>query len=170
MGMRTLKFTILFAVLLAAPAIADDNIADCEIVVQQPVSQSGTAQDLQDAPPAMIATYLPAENFIFSVFDAKPGHIKTAQGKDILALMCVRSAVLPTQFDLKLIKTGVPLFLSQNFDAVDSDFMAIQKTNGAYTYDYSGPELSDEDSAAMQSMISTLNAALDLKQTQEQKQ
>ncbi|MEE9272022.1 MAG: hypothetical protein V3U57_01935 [Robiginitomaculum sp.] len=148
-----LGFSVLFCnALFGISALADDNIANCEIVIMKKI----TPDEIQNSAP-LIATYMPAEDFIFSVFDAKLGHLKTVYGSPIRALMCTRSNVLPTEFDIKLIKTGVPLFLSQNFDSKDSAFMAIQKNDGEFTYDYSGPDLNKDEKNILKAQFIALN-------------
>ncbi len=154
--MKYILPSLLLAVLLSPAAIADDNIANCEIVVQRPIAMTN-AEALEekanaeedsrktDSQGAQIATFLPAADFIFSVFDAKTGHLTEIDGQPIRAVMCVRSSVIPTEFDLKIIRTGLPFYLSPDFDAKDSALMAIHSADGSFVYDYVGPDLSKDD-------------------------
>jgi len=113
--MKRIIYLLALTAFTSAPAQADDNIAACEVVVQQPI-----APDSDGVNYPSIATFIPAAGFIFSVFDAEPGHMTSIKDKPIKALMCTRSNVVPTEFDLKLIRTDIPLYLSQNFDSPDS--------------------------------------------------
>jgi hypothetical protein len=145
---------VLLAGLVSIPALADDNIANCEIVVQQSV-ESDAAEDS-----AQIATFMPAGDFIFSVFGAKP-HMTEVDGKPIRAVMCKRSSLVPSEFDLKMIRTGIPLYLSQDFDAKDSALMSISKTDKGYAYDYAGPDMSADALELLKLRMKALNDAKD---------
>lgn len=147
---------LLIATASAMPAFADDNIANCEIVVQQPVLENDTGAE---AP--MIATFLPAGDFVFSVFDGEDGHLQEVDGKIIRALMCVRTNLIPTEFDVKLAGTGVPLYLSQDFDSKQSALMSVYKKGENYVYDYTGPDLSGDDKDIIKLRLEALNNAQD---------
>ncbi len=64
---------------------------------------------------------------------------------------------MPTEFDLKMIRTGIPLHLSQNFDSPDSSLLSIRKQDGAYTHTYNGPSLSTEDVEVLKLRLEKLN-------------
>ncbi len=143
---------VFLAILFSLQAFAGDNIADCEIVVQQAiVSVEGT-----DKAP-MMATFLPAEDFIFSVYDTAPGFLRDVNGKKIKAVMCTRTNIIPTEFDAKLIKTHIPFFLSTNFDSPNSPFLTFAKNQTGYSYDYSGPDLTPGEKQKIEAFIQTLN-------------
>ena len=145
--------------LFSAPALADDNIAACEIVFMRPIIDP--SQNPMDEPmPAdtpMVAQFLPAGEFIFSVFDETTAVLTEIDGQKIQAVMCTRSSVMPTEFDLKMIRTGIPLHLSQNFDSPDSSLLSIRKQDGVYTHTYNGPELSAEDLEVLKLRLEKLN-------------
>lgn len=142
---------------IQSPAYADDNIAACEIVVQKPVlpPEEQKESDTETAP--MIATFIPAEDFVFSVFDGEDGHLTEVEGNPIQALMCTRKSLIPTEFDLRLIETRIPLYLSQNFDSKDSDLMAVYFKDGKYEYQYSGNELSEDNLEILDVRMTALN-------------
>lgn len=169
-----------FTTLINAPAFADDNIAACEIVLMAPVlspeidaeAEAETEADpatggeeetleavfeAQPEPRPMIATFLPADKFVFSVFDNEPGHLSEVDGAPIRALMCTRTNVLPTEFDEKIIRTNISLHLSQNFDSPDSALLSIRTKDGKYDYEYAGPDLSAEDKTSLKSYLKRLN-------------
>jgi len=173
-----LKFLLplmLPVLLFVTPALADDNIANCEIVVQQAIEvdivQEGEGNDTNakegakedtDAKKgikesAQIATFLPAADFIFSVFDAEEGHITEIDDKPIRAVMCVRPSVIPTEFDFKIIRTGIPFYLSPNFDANDSALLAINAIDSGFVYNYVGPDLSKDDTELLNLRMKLLN-------------
>lgn len=176
--MKTLLNTIAVISLLSGAismnALADDNIAACEIVVQQPVispdekkeeesvDKKGEETDkimesVAEATP-MIATFIPAEDFIYSVFDGEDGHISEVDGHPIQALMCKRRYLIPTEFDLRLIETHIPLYLSQDFDSADSDLMAVYFKKDKYHYQYSGKDLSEDSLQILDVRMTTLNS------------
>ncbi len=138
---------------MSAPAMADDNIAACEIVVMRPV----IANEASEADTPMVARFYPAEEFIFSVFASDTGPIREVDGQPIRAVMCTRNNVIPTEFDLKIIRTDIPLHLSQNFDSPDSSLMSIRKQDGVYIYTYAGAELSTEDMEVLKIRLDKLN-------------
>ncbi len=142
--------------LIGLPAFADDNIANCEIVVQKEIKWEKEAETGAEKIP-LIAEFLPAFDFIFSVFDDEPGHLTMVDGRPIKALMCTRTHLVPTRFDELLIKTGIPFYVSPNFDAPDSALMAISKVDDVYVHDYLGPPLSAEDADILTARLEALN-------------
>lgn len=139
-------------------ALADDNIAACEIVVQQPVISPEEEKETDTEATPMISTFFPADDFVYSVFDSTDGHLTEVDGHPIQAVMCKRRYLIPTEFDLRLIVTQIPLYLSQEFDSSDSDLMAVYFKEGKYEYRYSGSDLSDDSLEIMDIRIKTLNA------------
>lgn len=165
---KSLLASFLITGTISFKASADDNIAACEIVVQQPVispdeekseDQSNNSSEAADASSGspMIATFIPADDFVFSVFDSEEGHLKEIDGKPIQALMCKRSYLVPTEFDLRLIETHIPLYLSQDFDSKDSDLMAVFFKDDKYHYQYSGHELSEDNVKILELRMDKLN-------------
>jgi len=148
---------ILPIILFGVPALADDNIANCEIVVQQAIEADPEQEGKQIEGSAQIATFLPAADFIFSVFDAEEGHITEIDDKPIRAVMCVRSSVIPTEFDFKIIRTEVPFYLSPDFDAKNSALLGVSKSKDGYVYDYVGPDLPDDDIDLLKLRMKLLN-------------
>ncbi len=145
---------------------ADDNIAACEIVIMQAVTDPDEKEtdamqtELTEQSVPMMATFLPADDFIYSVFGGKNGHLTEVDGKPIRAIMCTRSSVIPTEFDEKLIQTGIPLHLSQNFDSPDSALMSINKQDGKFVHNYSGDPLSADDKEMLQLRLKHVNTAI----------
>ena len=150
---KFLLSALLLNVFMSTHASADDNIANCEIVVQQPINADAEKNSAQ------IATFLPAGNFIFSVFNANSEHLTEIDGKPIRAVMCTRNSVVPSEFDLKVIRTGIPLYLSPNFDAKESPFLGISKLDGKYVYDYIGSDLSKDELELLTIRMKALNDA-----------
>jgi hypothetical protein len=161
--------------LSAGSAVAEDNIAACEIVVQQPVQypeekQTDVEEKSEDTSEetnetveeenavTLIATFIPAEDFIASVFDEEPGHIDEINGQPIQALMCERRYMVPTEYDLRLIQTKIPLYLSQDFDSTKSDLMSVFFKDDTYQYVYSGAELDKDAMEIMYDRLFVLNS------------
>jgi len=152
--MRTLVLLFTAMAMFNAPVFADDNIANCEVVVEK----IGNPNDVVEGELAVMDfDFLPADDFIYSVFKPDSDPIKQIDGNVIRGLMCTRSNVVPTEFDLKLIKTGVPLYLSQNFDSTDSSLMSISGHEGKYTYMYDGPDLPKDEQDMLELRLQTLN-------------
>ncbi len=151
------KIVLLFVGMTAlnAPAFADDNVANCEVVVEK---IGNPIEVIEGEPAVMVFDFVPADKFIFSVFKPEAEPISRIDGNVIRGLMCTRTSVLPTEFDMKLIRTGVPFYLSQNFDAPDSSLMAINGNQDGYTYTYNGPDLSGEDQDVLDLRMKSLNA------------
>jgi len=143
---------ILLCICVSAPAFADDNIANCEVVVQMPIDPDAAGETGEADGTAQIATFLPAGD--------KP-HMAEIDGKPIRAVMCTRSSVVPSEFDLKMIRTGIPLYLSSDFDSTDSAFLSINKVEDGYTYSYAGPDLSVDDLDLLELRMKALNDAED---------
>ncbi|PHR92952.1 MAG: hypothetical protein COA69_06430 [Robiginitomaculum sp.] len=137
-------------------AFADDMSA-CEIVLMRSLSVSETQASTGSEQEPVLASFLPADKFVFSVFDAQPGHLEEVDGKPIRALMCTRAHVIPTEFDVKLIRTDIPFHISQDYDSAQSGLLSIRKENGHYVHTYSGPELSDDDKAVLKLRMNKLN-------------
>jgi hypothetical protein len=173
MKIRYLGLISLALISVGTNALADDNIAACEVVLKQQIlpederTSDPASDEVQDAP--MIATFVPAEDFVFSVFDGEPGHLKAIDGKPIQAVMCRRNYIIPTEFDLRMIETGIPLYLSQNFDSADSDLMAVFLNEGQYQYQYSGADLSPDNLEILETRMATLNAKLEDMQVEKEK-
>jgi hypothetical protein len=83
------------------------------------------------------------------------------EGKPIRAVMCTRTSVVPSEFDLELIRTGIPFYLSPDFDSQDSAFLGVRKTEDGYAYSYAGPDLSEDDTNLLELRIKALNNAED---------
>ena len=92
-----------------------------------------------------VASFHPAINFIESIYNEDKKIIRTINGFKIRALMCRRMNVVPKRIDYPILKSGIPLILSQNFDSSTSGITKIYYKNGKFNYTYSGPDLSDID-------------------------
>lgn len=150
--------TLVLSMCVSVPVFADDNIANCEVVVQIPLDPNFADKDAANKAEeaAQIATFLPAGDFIFSVFGSKP-HMTEIEGKPIRAVMCTRTSVVPSEFDLKIIRTGIPFYLSPDFDSTDSAFLGVNKTEDGYAYSYAGPDLSVGDTYLIKLRMKALN-------------
>lgn len=138
-----------------APVAADEQIDNCEIVVQvQTKTEQGSDDSVEET--VQSARFLPADAFIFSVFGAKP-HLTEIDGQPIRAVLCTRTSLVPSEFDLKMIRTGIPFYLSFEFDRKDSPYLGINKTDKGYSYNYAGPNLSASDAYLLKLRMKALN-------------
>ncbi|PHR57201.1 MAG: hypothetical protein COA43_12505 [Robiginitomaculum sp.] len=145
--------------LIAPQAFAQQNMMDCEIVVMAPIENISKDGVKDKGPVPIMATFMPANKFIFSVLDAKQGHLEAVGGYPIRALMCTRENVVPTQLDMKFVRTGIPLHLSQDFDSHKSALLSIRKLGGKYVHEYSGAKLSVANEEILQRRLRALNKA-----------
>ncbi len=150
--------------LIAAPHAIADNIANCEIVLME------TIEDESGKGHAQIASYRPAADFIASVYSRDSEVINDIDGLKIRALLCSRQDVIITDSDFKILATGVPFVLSQNFDSTDSDLLTYFFQDGHFQYIHKGADLPEktrgvltarmEDFNSREDEIAALNAAL----------
>lgn len=136
---------------LASPSFAD-NIADCEIVLLH------TVEDETGRGGAQVASYGPADDFLDSVYNDGLEAIKDVGGVPIQAVMCKRIDIVPTEFDFKILRTGIPLFLSQSFDSQNSDLISLFFKEGQFRQTYTGPGLTDETRELIESRLANFNS------------
>lgn len=137
--------------LLAPTAMADDNIAACEIIVLRDIEGDANEGSIQ------VASYHPAVDFIASVYDEEDGHMTKANDLAIRGLICVRDSVIPTLRDFPIIATGVPFSISQNFDSTTSGLMTVYFKDGTFQHQYSGPDLSAQEQATLSDTVEVFN-------------
>ncbi len=127
----------------AMPAAAQSS--DCEIVLM-PIG--GSASDGQ---------FSEAAQFFESVYDAVPGHMETLADMPVRAILCRRDNLVPTMRDLPLLKTGLPLSLSQDFDSTTSGLLTLYDAGPDFKAEYSGPELSADDKKTLRDTLEIFN-------------
>jgi len=98
-----------------------------------------------------------AAQFFESVYDEIPGHIETLAGLPVRAIICRRDNLVPTMRDLPLLKTGLPLSLSQDFDSTTSGLLTLYDAGTDFKAEYSGPELSPEDRKSLGDTLEIFN-------------
>jgi len=126
-----------------APAFAQSS--DCEIVL---MPAGGTAADGQ---------FADAAEFLDSVYDDEEGHMTTLGDLPLRAVMCRRDNLIPTMRDLPLLKTGLPLSLSQDFDSNTSGLLTLYDAGADFKAEYSGPNLSPEDEKRLRDTLEIFN-------------
>jgi|GEM_PF-1151231 len=121
-----------------SPPAAADNVAGCEIVLKEKISDEkidGTAE---------VASFRPAGDFIESVYDDDIELIRKVDDAPIRAVMCKRQSIVPSMRDYPIAATGIPFILSQNFDADDTGVLTGFFKGGEFQYNYIGPDLTEE--------------------------
>ena len=142
----TLTLRLIFTVLFLGFAIsASAQSSECEIVL---MAEGGTTADGQFANAAI---------FLESVYDAEDGHLKTNEGFPIRAVICQRQDLIPTMRDLPILKTGLPLSLSQDFDSKTSGLLTLYDAGDDFKAEYSGPELSPQEEDKLRSTLEIFN-------------
>ena len=138
----------LTALLALAPATAlAGNIANCEVVIMEYIEdESGGGMD--------IASFRDAGAFLAGVYDDEPEVVLEEGGYPIRALMCTRKDLMPDEDDYRILATGVPFAVSQNFDSTESDSLTIFFRDGAFEYKYASAAPMDD------AMQETLEARL----------
>lgn len=156
--MRPLTFAanlLSLSLLMAAPQASADNIADCEVVLIE------TIEDESGNGSAQIASYRPAADFIGSVYNNEQDVIMELDGLAIRALLCRRRNVIITQTDFKLLATGVPFILSQNFDSSESDLLTYFFKDGKFQYTHKGRKLSNDSLKTLDAHMADFNSRED---------
>ena len=103
------------------------------------------------------AKFHDAGKFVDSVYDGEKGFQTKIDGSAILAVMCTRKSLLPTLRDLPLIKTGLPLSLSQDFDSPKSGLLTLYDDGTAYKADYTGPDDLAPNAKKLDSVMEIIN-------------
>lgn len=138
--------TRLLAALLASaiPCLAQaGNVAECEVVIMTNVEdESGGSMQ--------IASFRPAGDFLLGVYDDEVELTRHIEDEPIRALMCVRNDLLPDEDDYKILATGVPFAVSQDFDSNESDSLTIFFQDGEFRYKYASAQPMPE---AMQDIL-----------------
>jgi len=138
-----MRFVLFLTLIFISPLSYADNIADCEVVIMEKYKPEDNKQLVE------VASFHPAINFIESIYNEDKKIIRTINGFKIRAVMCKRMNVIPRKIDFPILKSGIPLMLSQNFDSSTSGITKVYYKNGKFNYSYSGPDLSDLDKEKM---------------------
>lgn len=142
----TLILRFIFSVSLLGFAIsASAQSSECEIVL---MPEGGRTADGQFANAAV---------FLESVYDAEDDHLKISDGLPIRAVMCQRQDLIPTMRDLPILKTGLPLSLSQDFDSKTSGLLTLYDAGDDFKAEYSGPKLSPQEEDKLRSTLEIFN-------------
>ena len=149
--MKIYGFTLM-AALAFSPAAWAGNVAHCEVLLIQTVTDDASTGSFQ------ISSYRPAANFIASVHDDDPAYQTEIDGLKIKALLCRRNAIVPSEEDYPMMATGIPFVLSQDFDRADTDSLTIFWKDGAFDYVYKGHPLSDEAQNSLDARLSNFSA------------
>ena len=142
-----LKIGIICALLavfvLPVSAAAQDSA--CEIALMPIEGRSADAQ------------FADAGAFLDSVYDGRDGHLKTLAGMPVRAVLCRRDDLIPTMRDLPVLKTGMPLSLSQDFDSTTSGLLTLYDAGADFKAEYSGPPLSPEQQKRLRDTLEIFN-------------
>lgn len=152
MNFRALTASLLPLAFCLSPSAQASNIADCEIVLLEFIA------DETGRGGANVASYRPAYDFMESVYNDEVETLYEIDGLNIQAVMCKRSDVIPIKSDFKIMATGIPFFLSQNFEIQDSDLITYYFKEGEFRYDYKGSGLDEETQARLTEQIAAFNA------------
>ncbi len=136
--------------LLPSAAFAG-NIAQCEVVLLE------TIEDESGRGGAQVASYRPAGEFMASVYDDDVETLYKIDGLSIQAVMCQRADIIPSDTDAKIIATGIPFFLTQSFEAQETDLVSVFFKDGKFRYSYKGPGLSEETQELLEARLVSLN-------------
>ncbi len=133
---------------LALPVSAQaGNIASCEVVIMDYIEdESGGGLE--------VASFRPAGDFLLGVYDEDTELSLTIEDRPIRALMCERNDLVPDEDDYKILATGIPFALSQDFDTNESDSLTLYFQDGAFRYKYASAYPMSEE------MQTTLEARL----------
>lgn len=96
-----------------------------------------------------VPSYAKADSVIEDIYAGTEEKPRRYAGQNIKAIACTRVDIIPTLRDLPLIKTGLPLALSTDFDAPGAVLLLIKDDGKAYIAESSGQAL---DAAAQKSL------------------
>jgi len=146
---------------IAAPHAVADNIADCEIVLMETI-ETDAVEDESGNGSIQVASYRPAADFIASAYSDEEETISDIDGLAIRALLCSRKDIIISETDFKLLATGIPFVLSQNFDNTESDLMTYFFKDGTFQYSHKGKDLSEEKLLALTARLDDFNEREDV--------
>lgn len=147
------RFALILPLMIAAfapPALAG-NIANCEVILMEPMIKDGEDTG------AKFASFRPAAEFLSSVYDGEEGHATQLDEYDIRGVMCKRREIIPTLRDFPILATGIPFSVSENFDAVDSNLMTLYFKDDEFRYSYSGAELTQKELSDLTDVMEIFN-------------
>lgn len=149
--MKLRAFFLLGTLILSAPLAAADNIAACEVLIAERIEDEATGGS------ALISSYRPAGEFMSTVYDDEPGHLREIDGHNIRAVLCERKSAVPSLRDYPILETGIPLSLSQNFDSARSDVVIIRFKDGEFRASYTGPGLTAQTQDELDDVLEVFN-------------
>ena len=132
------NFALFVSVALSSLSFAQTNEA-CELVAMQNIVINDVLTD------TIVPSFHEAKDFIDSVYDDVEGHLKHVDGHAIRGVMCQRETVVPTLRDFEILKTGIPLSISNSFDQEGVSQLSLYYTEGRFRYEHSGWDLSEEE-------------------------
>lgn len=156
--MKKILSTAALIFLTAAPAFAE-NIAKCDVAVEATL----THEDETEIEGAKMMTYMPATDFMISIYDEQPGHMTEIDGQPIVTVLCERKTIIPSLRDFTILETGLPLALAQDFDSAESGIMILYFKDGKFIADHDGPALSEKEEAQLKDRLDIFNLQMELK-------
>ncbi len=114
---------------------------------------------LEDGKPtgAVMQSFAPAAEVIASVYDSEDGRVEDIDGRRIQAILCERRNVIPTLRDFPILKAGIPLALSTDFEAADSRSVTVFFKDGEFHHVYKGAELTEDEQAKLDDAMEVFN-------------
>ena len=143
--MMKMRLYLMSVLIWGVSASASAQSSNCEIVL---IPLGGSAAE---------GTFADAEGFLDSVYDGEEGHLSSVADISIRAVMCERDTLVPTMRDLPILKTGLPLSLSQDFDSNTSGLLTLYDAGKDFKAEYSGPKLSEDDEKELRSTLEIFN-------------
>jgi len=146
--MRLFTTALLSLGLISVTAIAQAQTSKCELVTMETIN---TAESIG------AAQFHDGTDFIERLYAGEDISDKTINGTPIRAILCQREDLLPTMRDLPLIKTGLPLSLSQDFDSPNSGLLMVMDNGTDYVAEYSGSENKSPDAEKLKDVMEIFN-------------
>lgn len=140
--LKCLAPALVFTVLAEGAAA---QTADCELLL---MPAGGTKTDAQ---------FVNANEFLDSVYDDQRDHRLSIGALAVRAVMCQRADVVPSMRDFPILKTGLSLALSDNFDDQSGRLLTIYDAGNEFKAEYSGPKLSQETEARLRDTLEIFN-------------
>ena len=142
------KYVLISLASFFSYASAQAQTSNCELVTMETISAAESIG---------AAKFHDASDFIARLYKGEDTLDKTVNGQPVRAVLCQRDSLLPTLRDLPLIKTGLPLSLSQDFDSPNSGLLMIMDTGESYAAEYTGKPEQGPDPKKLKDVMEIFN-------------
>ena len=145
------KLLVILMILAVTDTALAADVGICEVVM---IEKFPTDEKKGQA---FLQKFAPAGDFLTSVYADDDGHIASMDGQDIQAVLCERPNVIPTLRDFPILATGIPLAISDNFDAVDSQSVTLYFKKDKFHHVVKGRAMTEAEQAQLDNTMEVFN-------------